>query len=187
MKLDPTAYRSVVYLLLAVASILMLPWLAMHVTDQVVWSLADFALAGALLLGTGLLYGLLARKADPFAYRAAVAVGLVAALLLVWINLAVGIIGDEEHSANAMYVGVLAVGIIGAFAARFQPHGMARAFFVTALAQASVTLIAVAFRLGSPASGPLELLAVNGFFVAAFLGAALLFRKAAHGTPLRRK
>jgi hypothetical protein len=35
-----------------------------------------------------------------------------------------------------MYIGVLAVGIIGAIIARLRPRGMARALFATALAQA---------------------------------------------------
>jgi hypothetical protein len=50
-------------------------------------------------------------------------------------NLAVGVIGTEDDPANLMYVGVLAVGIIGAIIARFRPHGMARTLFATALAQ----------------------------------------------------
>jgi hypothetical protein len=179
MKTDHSAYRRAARLVLAAAFILMLPLLAMQVTDQVVWDLADFAVAGGLLVGTGLMYELAARKAGNIAHRAAVGVALAAALLLVWINLAVGLIGAEDHQANLMYVGVLAVGIIGAIIARFQPHGMARALFATALAQALVAVIALIFGLGSPVSGPLEILALNGFFVALFVGSALLFRYAA--------
>jgi hypothetical protein len=55
--------------------------------------------------------------------------------------------------------------------------------FATALAQALVGVIALIFGLGSPASGPLELLALNGFFVALFAGSALLFRHAARAQP----
>jgi predicted lysophospholipase L1 biosynthesis ABC-type transport system permease subunit len=117
------------------------------------------------------------------AYRFAVVVALAAALLLVWINLAVGVIGTEDDLANLMYIGVLAVGIIGAIIARFRPHGMARALFATALAQASVAVIALIFGLGSPWSGPGEILALNGFFVALFLGSAWLFRNAAREQP----
>jgi hypothetical protein len=155
--------------------------LAMQITDEVVWDLADFVFAGALILGTGLTYVLAARKAGNIAYRFAVGVALAAALLLVWINLAVGIIGTEDDLANLMYIGVLAVGIIGAIIARFQPHGMARALFATALAQALVAVIALIFGLGSPWSPPgvLGILILNGFFVALFVGSALLFRNAA--------
>ena len=176
-------YRFVVGVALATAFILMLPLLAMQVTDQVVWDLADFAVAGALLVGTGLMYELAARKAGNIAYRAAVGVALAAALLLVWLNFAVGVIGTEDDLANLMYVGVLAVGIIGAIIARFRPPGMARALFATALAQALVAVIALIFGLGSSLSPPVEILGLNGFFVALFLGSAWLFRNAAREQP----
>jgi hypothetical protein len=179
MRTYNTAYRFTVGVALAAAFILLLPWLAMQITDEVVWDLADFAVAGALLVGTGLMYGLAARKAGNIAYRAGVGVALAAAFILVWMNLAVGVIGTEDDLANLMYVGVLTVGIIGAIIARFRPHEMARALFATAFAQALVAVIALIFGLGSPWSGPGEILALNGFFVALFLGSALLFRHAA--------
>ncbi len=78
-----------------------------------------------------------------------------------------------------MYGGVLAIGVIGAVIARFRPHGMARAMFATAIAQASVAVIALVAGLGSSASGPLEIVALNGFFIALFVGSTLLFREAA--------
>jgi hypothetical protein len=42
---------------------------------------------------------------------------------------------------------------------RFQPRGMARALFATALAQALVAVIALIAGLGYPWSGPLEIVA----------------------------
>jgi hypothetical protein len=154
----------------------------MQVTDQVAWDVADFAFFGALLVGAGVTYELAARKTGNTAYRAAVGVALAAAFILVWVNGAVGIIGTESDDANLMYGGVLAVGIIGAIIARFQPHGMARALFATALAQALVAGIALAAGLGSTGPiWPLDILALTGFFVALFIGSALLFRKAARG------
>jgi len=165
----------------AAALILLLPLFAMQVTDQVVWDVADFAFFGALLVGAGVTYELAARKTGNTAYRAAVGVALAAAFILVWVNLAVGVIGTERDDANLMYGGVLAVGIIGAIIARFQPDGMARALFATALAQALVAVIALLAGLGSPWSGPGEILILNGFFVALFVGSAWLFRKAARG------
>jgi predicted lysophospholipase L1 biosynthesis ABC-type transport system permease subunit len=119
------------------------------------------------------------------AYRFAVGVALAAALLLVWINLAVGIIGEPNELANLMYIGVLAVGIIGAIVTRFRPHGMARALLATALAQALVAVLVLIIGLGSPWSPPgvLETLILNGFFAALFVGSALLFRYAAREQP----
>jgi len=115
------------------------------------------------------------------AYRAAVGVALAAAFMLVWLSLGVGIIGADGDPANLMYFGVLAVGIIGAIIARFRPRGMNRALFAMALAQALVAVIALIFGLGYPWSPPLEILVLNGFFVALFVGSALLFRHAARG------
>lgn len=169
----------------AAALLLLLPLVAMQFTDEVVWDVTDFAFAGALLVGTGVTFELAARKTGDSAYRAAVGVALAAAFILIWVNGAVGVIGSEDNPANLMYFGVLAVGIIGALLARFQPLGMARALFATALAQTSVAVIAVIAGLGQPWSGPLELSALNGFFVALFLGSAWLFRRAAHGRPER--
>jgi len=167
----------------AAVLILLLPLVAMQFTDEVNWDVADFALFGALLIGAGVLYELAVRKTGDNAYRAAVGVALAAAFILVWVNGAVGIIGSEDNPANLMYGGVLAVGIIGAIIARFQPHRMARALFATALAQALVAVIALIAGLGFPWSGPLEIVVLNGFFVALFVGSALLFQKAARVRP----
>ena len=113
---------------------LLLPLAAMQVTDEVNWGAGDFAVAGALVLGVGVTYELAARATGNGAYRAAVAVALAAAFILVWISLAVGVIGSEGDPANLMYGGVLAVGIVGAVLARGRPRGMARALLATALA-----------------------------------------------------
>jgi hypothetical protein len=166
-------YRSIVGIALATAFILLIPLLGAPA-----WSLADFVVAGALIFGTGLTYVLVARQAGNMAYRAAVGVALATALLLVWINLAVGVIGTEDNPANLMYVGVLAVGIAGAIISRFRPPGMARALLAMALAQALVAAIAVTFGLGSQWHGLAQILGVSGLFVALFVGSALLFRYA---------
>ena len=118
------------------------------------------------------------KKAHDTAYRSAVSTALLAAFILVWVNGAVGIIGSENNRANLMYFGVLAVGLVGAVIARFRPYGMTRALFATALAQALVTMIAVIGGLGMPWSPPLELVLLNGFFIALWVRSAWLFRSA---------
>lgn len=163
----------------AVAVLLLLPLAAMQVTDEVDWGLADFAIAGALMIGVGLACELAVRTTDNTAYRAAVGVALAAALILIWINLAVGVIGTEADPANLMYGGVLAVGVVGALLARFQPRGMAGALAATALAQVLVAMIAVTAGMGHPASPPLEILGVNALFTALWLISAWFFHKAA--------
>jgi hypothetical protein len=159
-----------------VALLLMVPLVAMQFTDEVAWNHTDFIVAGVLLFGSSLAYELVARKGDTITYRAAVGLALVAALFLVWMNLAVG---SEDDSPGLMFFGVLVVGIIGAITARFRPHGMARALFATALAQALVAVIAmIAWEQY------FEILILNGFFIALWVGSALLFRRAARTQPV---
>ena len=97
-----------------------------------------------------------------------------------WVIGAVGVIGTENDEANLMFGGVLAVGIFGALIARFQPHGMACALFATALAQALAAVIALIAGMHQlPGSSVVEILIMNGFFVALFVGSAWLFLYAA--------
>ncbi len=163
------------------ALILLIPLLANYFVDGWNWPLGAFMLAGTFLFGTSLTYELVARKADTIAHRAAVGVALVAMLLLVWINSAVEIIG-ANNPANLMYFGVPIVGIIGAAIARFQPYGMARALFATALGQAMVPVIALIIWNPQVTSWA-PVFGLNAFFVMLFIGSALLFRKAARGEP----
>ena len=73
--------------------LLLVPLVAMLFTDEVVWDLTDFAAAAVLLMGTGFAYVLATRRPHGTAYRLAVGAVLGLALLLVWAELAVGIIG----------------------------------------------------------------------------------------------
>jgi hypothetical protein len=84
-----------------------------------------------------------------------------------------GAVATEDDSPGLMFFGVLVVGIIGVIIARFRPRGMARALFATALAQALVAVIAmIAWKQY------FEILILNGFFIALWVGSALLFRRA---------
>ena len=111
------------------------------------------------------------------AYRLAIGLALTAAILIIWLNAAAGLIGiEDDDPANLLYVVVLAIGFIGAILARLQPRGLARALFATALAQTLVG--AIALKLPNTASS-VQIVIVHGVFVALFSGAALLLRYAA--------
>ena len=124
------------------AALLLLPAVAMQFTREVAWDAADFMLMGALLTGACAAYELATRLSSSTAYRAAAGLAVLNALLLVWINLAVGFIGDEGSRANLMYAGVLAVAGIGAALARLRAAGLSVAMLFTALAQAVVAAVA---------------------------------------------
>lgn len=117
-------------------------------------------------------------KIQKSTYGLAIAATLASAFILIWISLGVGIIGADGDPANLMHFGVVAVGVIGALISRFQPQGMSRVLIVMAAIQALIAMIAIITKMGFPFSGPLELLLLNGFFVALFLGSAWLFHRA---------
>ncbi len=163
------------------AAVLAVPALAMALnigvpdpgsgTEGVNWGPMDFALIGVLVLGSGLLYEYASTRAGNVAHRAAVGIAVAAGLFLIWVNLAVGMIGEEGNAANLMYLVVLAVALIGASIARFEPREASIAMFATAGAQALVAVIALVAGLDPE-------LRADAFFVAAWVGSGLLFRQA---------
>jgi hypothetical protein len=83
--------RNIIRLVLSVAGLLLVPLLAMRFTDEVNWTPFDFAVAGVLLLGTGLAYEFAASRTQKVAHRIAIGAVLLLVLLVVWAHLAVGI------------------------------------------------------------------------------------------------
>lgn len=117
------------------------------------------------------------RLRSDTAYLLAAGLALATAFVIVFLNAAAGMIGiEDDDPANLLYVAVLAIGCIGALAARFQPRGLSNALLATAVAQAVVA--GIALRLPNTAS-PTQIVVVHSLFVASFAGAALLFRHAA--------
>jgi hypothetical protein len=167
--------------ILVTAAVLLVPFMAMvfqigvpdpgEGTDGVNWGPMDFATIGVLVLGAGLLFEYAASRGQNVAHRAAVGIAVAAGLFLIWVNLAVGMIGDEGNPANLMYIFVLFVALIGASVARFEPREASAAMFVTAGAHALVAVIALIFGLGPE-------LRADAFFIAAWVASALLFRQA---------
>lgn len=85
--------KRLIGIVLAVVLLLLIPLIAMQFTDEVSWTVLDFVVAAVLLLGTGLTCELVIRKINKIKYRIAICVVLLAALILVWAELAVGIFG----------------------------------------------------------------------------------------------
>lgn len=179
-------HKHILRIALVTVLILLIPLVGMQFSDEVDWSLFDFAFAGVLIFGTGLAYELVAKRMSGHEYRAAFGLALATAFMLIWSNLAVGIIGSEDESANLMYLAVLTVGLIGAILARFQPRGMARVLFAMAFVQALITVIALLAGMHRIAdSSVTELVNINFVFIALWVGSAALFQRAsaAGSTP----
>jgi peptidoglycan/LPS O-acetylase OafA/YrhL len=113
-------------------------------------------------------------------YRAAAALALAAAFLISWMNLAVGIAGDEDNPVNLSFFMLIAVAVVGAFATEFRPKGLARTLFSVAALQIMLGAIVATGPVAShEPSGPMGLAALNGFFALLWLVSAALFAKAA--------
>ncbi|GAB2509656.1 hypothetical protein [Lysobacter humi (ex Lee et al. 2017)] len=152
-------------------ALLLLPAVAMRFTGEVNWTASDFVVMGALLATVCGLYEIGTRLSRSRAFRAASAVAASATFLQVWIDLAVGIYGGDDAPIT-ITLGVLAVAIVGAIAARLRAAGLARAMVATAIAQ----LAAGAYGLYA---GIWQALALGFVLAAMWLGAAHLFRRAA--------
>jgi Kef-type K+ transport system membrane component KefB len=85
--------KRLIGIVVAVATLLLIPLIAMQFTDEVDWKPFDFVVMGILLLSTGLLCELVIRKVKRTKYRIIICGALLAALFLVWAELAVGVFG----------------------------------------------------------------------------------------------
>ena len=155
------------------AGLLMIPAIAMQLgAEGVHWTAFDFVVMGTLLGSCCAAYELATRMSGNTLYRLGFAVAIALGFLLVWINLAVGIIGDEDNLANAVFAGVLLVGAIGALLGQLRAAGMARAMVATGIAQ----LLAGGYAL---ALGSMEGGMLSAAFAVVWFTSAALFHKAA--------
>lgn len=162
----------------AATAVLLLPAIAMRFTREVNWTASDFVFAAVMVYGTCGLYELATRLSPDRGYRAGAAVAVLTGLMLVWIDLAVGIIDNENDPANLVFAGVLAVAAIGTVIARFRARGMALALAATAAAQAAAAVFAM--FAGHDGKGFLA----AGMFVPMWLASAWLFHGAARRTAM---
>jgi hypothetical protein len=155
------------------ALLLLAPVVAMQFeASGVNWSAGDFIFAGTMFAIVGGLFELAARASKSLAYRAAVVLAVASCFLQVWINLAVGIIGNEDDPANITYFVVVLVAICTAVVARGEARLMARATLVALVVQAmfcAVHLIEGHFTV-----------VIDLFFAALWLLSSRLFARASN-------
>jgi hypothetical protein len=172
--------HSIFYVVLVTFIILMVPFVAMQFTNEVNWSVGDFVVMGTLLFGAGLAFVLISRHTNNFVYKAAVGLAVISSLLLVWVNLAVGLIGSGPNIGNLMYIGVIGVIVIGTYLSRFTPAGMENVMFIAAFSLVLVAMIALLANMQQfPGSSVVEIILVNLFFAILFAVSGLLFRHVA--------
>ena len=155
----------------SVTALLLAPLVAMQFTSEVNWDETDFIVMGFIFGSLGLALEFMVTRSQSIAYRVASGIAILAAFLLIWANLAVGMIGSEDDPYNLLFGGVLAIALVGSIATRFRPMGMALATGAAGTAQ-------IAIAVGGIPTDP------RGAFFSSVLGglwllAALLFRKSA--------
>ena len=143
------------------------------------WDLLDILVFSGMIAVVATII-VVARRARSASYRIAVTIAALGAFAMVWVNGAVGIIGNEDNDANLLFFGVLAVAALGAAIARFRARGMAIALYTTAAAQVAIAVYAITMQLG--AAGPIwprDILMLTAFFTAVWLMSGWLFNRAA--------
>jgi hypothetical protein len=170
--------KSIIGVALVTVTILSVPLAAMQFTNEVDWSIFDFLIMGILIFSTGLSLVLVMKYAINMVYKVAMIMAFGTTFLLVWANLAVGLIGSGPHIGNLLYLAVYVIAIVGSIRSRFNSFGMERAMYATAVAMVAVAAIAIFGNMsaGSPVN---EVIAVNGFFATLYAITGSLFRLSA--------
>ncbi|WP_375325062.1 hypothetical protein [Flagellimonas sp. GZD32] len=81
-------------ILISVATLLLVPFIAMQFTAEVQWSAFDFLVVGILLSAVGFSIDFILKKSKSSQKRIFWVLAIVGLFLLLWIELAVGIFGS---------------------------------------------------------------------------------------------
>lgn len=81
----------ILWIALGTAAILMIPLIAMQFSEEWDWKPFDFIIIGTLLFGSGLIYEFLATKVRTTKQRVVLGLLVIAAVMAIWAELAVGI------------------------------------------------------------------------------------------------
>lgn len=135
-----------------------------------------------MLLGAGLLVlvlgarWLIKRMPDNRPYKFGLILTIAATFLTFWVNGAVGIIGSENNDANAMYLAIILIALVGSTVVQFRPAGMAWVAGMNAIGMIVIAVLALVFGLGVDGPvWPMDVVWVTAFFVCMWAGAAWLF------------
>lgn len=160
--------------------ILILPLIGELTVPDWNWGVGGFLVMGTLLYVTFLMIELIAKHSPNTFYKAAVGIAVLTTFAIIYVNLAVGIIG-EGNNTSACYFLTVPVGFLGLALSRLKPKGLSW----TAFAMAAVVLLVptIALLLNDPyiqeEPGPLKVFVLSGCLAVAYAVAGALFRKAA--------
>lgn len=149
-----------------------------QLSEEMVWTISDFGFAFVLIYSAGLALLFAIERSDVGIYKIAAGLAILTAFVLIWTNLAVGLIGNEGNSANLLYVSVIAVGLIGASITKLSARPMSFVMFAMAGTQILVPLIALVFWKPDDITADVAgVFGITTFFAALFVISGLLFRR----------
>ena len=86
-------YKRFLFMLSIAFGLFMVPLIARQFTQTVNWSVNDFIVMGILLLSTSLFCELVVRNIQKIYFRIILVIAVLLLILLIWVELAVGVIG----------------------------------------------------------------------------------------------
>jgi len=93
--------KRLIGIIVTVVLLLLMPLIAMQFANEINWTLFNFVVAGALLLGTGLMCELVIRKINKIKCRISICVALLVVVLLIWAELAVDILNTTQQKLDS--------------------------------------------------------------------------------------
>lgn len=160
--------------------LLLAPLVAMQFSGEVDWTGFDFMVMGLMMLAVLIPWELAVRTSRDLAHLAGCALTLGGCFVLLWVTLAVGVIGSEDNAANLMFFAVIGAAVLGAVVSLVRGAGMARTLFAMAVLQVGIGAIALAGQLGAEGERwPVDVTGVTAFFALLWLVAGILFRLSA--------
>ncbi|MDB5472632.1 MAG: hypothetical protein JWR84_4192 [Caulobacter sp.] len=144
------------------------------------WTLSDFVFAGVFLGGAGLIVELICWASSSLSYRLGGLIALLASVGLVWVNGAVGFLGDEDNPANLMFLAVILIAVVGSVVVRFKAAGLSKVILATAAAQLLAGIVGYSASWATPGpAGLQEVVVGTTLFGSMWLVSAWLFNRAA--------
>ncbi|MFM2236731.1 MAG: hypothetical protein RL209_765 [Pseudomonadota bacterium] len=123
-------------------ALILTPLVAMQFTKEVNWDETDFIVATIIFGIVGGLIELAVRLSSNWFFRIGALFAVLAGFMLVWANLAIGLIGNEDNSVNLWFGAVLFIAIVGSIASRFRGSILPFAMFLAGALQVAIGIFA---------------------------------------------
>lgn len=156
---------------------LFIPMLAMLLQTGLQWSVFDFMVVGGLVFTAAMGFMLLRSWSNSPTQSLAAMLAVASTFLVVWVNLAVGLIGAGPHWGNWIYAIIPFVIVGGVMIGGQNVRGLRISMYAAAISFLVIGLIALIAGLQNlPESSVREIIGINVMFATLYLFSALLFQ-----------